>query len=531
MPTRDSLQYDVAIVGAGPAGLSCALRLKQLRPERSVCVLEKGATVGAHLLSGAVIDPGPLDALLPEWRANPPAIGAAVVREEFRWLTARRSIPLPVPPQQRNRGHWIVSLGQLMARLAERAEAAGVDVFPGFAVSHALEDADGAVGGVVLGDMGRHRDGSPKPGFAPGAEVQAQVTVVAEGARGSLAKQLIARYRLADGCCAQTYALGFKELWQLPPGRGAPGLAQHCVGWPLDTDTYGGGFAYHLPQDRLYLGLVIGLDYRDPALDLYDVFRRFHEHPWIARMLEGGKPQVYGARAIVAGGWQALPRLEMPGAILIGDAAGTLDVARLQGVHQAMRCGMLAAEHLAQYGAATGFDQRWRTSPSHHDLWRVRNIKPGFRRGLWFGLGNGLLETLTMGHSPWTLRPAADPAALQHLDTPGRAIGARDLPAPRDRSGSVYLAATSHIEDQPVHLQVRDTSVCVERCAREFGNPCIRFCPAGVYEMVSDGPVGARLQINAANCVHCKACDIKDPYQIINWTVPEGGSGPNYQDL
>jgi electron-transferring-flavoprotein dehydrogenase len=531
MPARDSLAYDVAIVGAGPAGLSCALRLKQLCPERSICVLEKGASVGAHLISGAVIDPAPLDALLPAWRTHPPAIGAPVQHEEFRLLTARRSMPLPVPPPQRNRGHWIVSLGQLMALLAERAEAAGVDVFPGFAVSHALEDADGVVGGVVLGDMGRRRDGSPKPGFTPGAEVRAAVTVVAEGARGSLAKQLIARYRLAERCAAQHYALGFKELWQLPPGRGAPGLVQHWVGWPLDSSTYGGGFLYHLPQDRLYLGLVIGLDYRDPALDLYEQFRRLHHHPWIAQMLEGGQPQVYGARAIVAGGWQCLPRLEMPGAILVGDAAGTLDVARLKGVHQAMRCGMLAAEHLAQRGEATGFDQRWRTSPGHRDLWRVRNIKPGFTRGLWFGLGNGMFETLTRGHSPWTLSSAADPAALRRLDLPDGARNAGDLPAPRDRSGSVYLAATSHDEDQPVHLHVRDTSTCVERCTREFGNPCTRFCPAGVYEMVRDGPAGPRLQVNAANCVHCKACDIKDPYQIIDWTVPEGGSGPHYQDL
>jgi electron-transferring-flavoprotein dehydrogenase len=528
---RDSLHYDVVIVGAGPAGLACALRLKALQPERSVCVLEKGATVGAHLLSGAVIDPAPLDALLPDWRATPPAIAVPVQRDEFRLLTAGGSLVLPVPPQQRNHGHFIVSLGQLMALLATRAEAAGVDVFPGFAVSHALEDAQGAVCGVVLGDMGRRRDGSEKPGFTPGAEVRAPVTVVAEGARGSLAKQLMARYALGEGHAAQTFALGFKELWQLPPGRSSPGLVQHCVGWPLDAGTYGGGFVYHLPQDRLYVGFVIGLDYRDPALDLYDVFQRFKGHPWIAPMLAQGTPQGYGARAIAAGGWQSLPRLEMPGALLVGDAAGTLNVARLKGVHQAMRCGMLAAEHLAQHGDASGFDARWRASSGHHELWRVRNIKPGFKRGLWLGLGNGILETLTQGHSPWTLTHGAQPWALQRLAARGGGADASPLPPPRDRSASVYLAGTTHEEDQPVHLKIRDPALCAGRCAREFGNPCTRFCPAGVYEMVADATAGARLQINAANCVHCKACDIKDPYQIIDWTVPEGGSGPNYQEL
>jgi electron-transferring-flavoprotein dehydrogenase len=529
MPERDSLQYDVVIVGAGPAGLACALQLKQLQPGRSVCVLEKGATVGAHLLSGAVIDPAPLDALVPDWREDPPAIAVPVQRDEFRLLTARSALPLPVPPQQRNQGNYIVSLGQLIARLAARAEAVGVEVFPGFAVSGALEDAHGAVCGVVLGDMGRRRDGSPKPGFVPGAEIRAPVTVVAEGCRGSLAKQLIARYALGDGHAAPSYALGFKELWQLPAGRHEPGLVQHSVGWPLDAHTYGGGFLYHLPQDRLYVGYVIGLDYRDPGLDLFDVYQRYQRHPWVAQQLQGGKAQGYGARAIATGGWQSLPRLEMPGAMLVGDAAGTLNVARLKGVHQAMRSGMLAAEHLAQHGSSRGFDERWRASPGHRELWRVRNIKPGFKRGLWAGLGNGLLETLTHGHSPWTLEPGAEPWALRRLT---QQEGAADLaPPPRERSAQVYLAGTVHEEDQPIHLKVRDPAVCATRCAQEFGNPCTRFCPAGVYEMVDDGSGARRLQINAANCVHCKACDIKDPYQIIDWTVPEGGSGPHYQDL
>ncbi len=530
---RDVMHYDVVIVGAGPAGIACAIRLKQLDPARSVCVLEKGASVGAHLLSGAVIDPAPLAALLPDWRESLPELAVPVQHDEFRLLTRTGSWRLPTPPQQRNAGHLIVSLGQLMTRLAARAETLGVDVFPGFAASAALEDAEGAVCGVLLGDMGRRRDGSPKPGFTPGAELRAPVTVVAEGCRGSLAKQLLRRYGLETGCAPQTYGLGFKELWQLPAGRVRPGRVQHSVGWPLDPRTYGGGFVYHLPHDRLYVGFVVGLDYRDPRLDPFEAFQQFKHHPWVRPLLEGGRPEVYGARAIAAGGWQALPRLEMPGALLVGDAAGTLNVARLKGIHQAMRCGMLAAEHLVAVGTPAGFDARWRASAGHRELWRARNIKPGFKSGLWLGLANGVLETLTQGHSPWTLESDSDAAALMHLDERApdtRPWIARTLP-PRERSAAVYLAATVHEEDQPVHLRLREPGMCAERCTREFGNPCTRFCPAGVYEMIDDGAGARRLQINAANCVHCKACDIKDPYQIIDWSVPEGGSGPHYQSL
>jgi len=530
--TRDVMEYDVVIVGAGPAGLACAIRLKQLRPELSVCILEKGATIGAHLLSGAVIEPGPLDELAPEWRESPPGICVPARRDEFRLLTRRRSLRLPTRPWLDNHGNFIISLGLLGAWLAAKAEALGVDVFPGFAAAATLTHEDGAVAGVQIGDMGLQKDGAPGPNFAPGAELRAKTTVIAEGARGSLAKQLIKRFALDARSCPQTYGLGMKELWQLPEGRVEPGLIQHSLGWPLDAGTYGGSFIYHLDQNRVYVGFVVGLDYRDPRFRPFEAFQQFKHHPSIKPLLEGGEILAAGARTIAAGGWQSIPRLEMPGALLIGDAGGGVNVPKIKGVHQAIRSGMLAAAQLAETGVAEGFDARWRASPGGQELKQVRNIKPGFKRGLWLGLANTALETATRGALPWTLRNGADYQRLEQLSaaSPERTWGERTL-APRDRLASVFFAATTHDESQPVHLKVRDTSICVERCTREFGNPCERFCPAGVYEMIDDAAGGRRLQINAANCVHCKACDIKDPYAIIDWTTPEGGSGPNYQSL
>ena len=531
---RDVMNYDTVIVGAGPAGLACAIRLRQLAPERSVCVVEKASSLGAHTLSGAIIDPAPLDALLPEWRSTPPPICVPVAHDEFQLLTRTRALRLPTPPQQRNHGNFIVSLGELAAWLGAQAEGLGVDVFTGFAAAAPLYGEDGAVRGVQLGDMGRSRDGAAGPNFTPGAELHAPLTVLAEGCRGSLTKELIARYGLDAGRSPPTFGLGFKELWQLPAGRAQPGLVRHTVGWPLDRSTYGGGFIYHLGNDQVYLGLIIGLDYADPRLHLFEAFQRFKHHPSIRPLIEGGEPLAYGARAIAAGGWQSLPKLEMPGALLIGDAAGTLNVARLKGVHQAIRSGMLAAEHVAATGGAAGFDAALRASAVGRELRRVRNIKPGFKRGLWFGLANGAFETLTGGLSPWTLAHRANDATLARLETlaplAAEAGPERTLP-PRDRAAAVFLAQTAHDEQQPVHLKVADTAVCAGRCAVEYGNPCTRFCPAGVYEMVDAPDGGKRLQINAANCVHCKACDIKDPYRLITWTTPEGGSGPNYRSL
>lgn len=540
MSERDTLEYDVAIVGGGPAGLACAIRLRQLDAALRICVLEKGAGIGAHALSGAILDPEPLDALLPQWREQMPEICLPVVRDEFCLLTRRRSVRLPTPPPQRNHGNFIVSLCQLLAKLGAHAESIGIDVFSGFAASEPLFDANGAVAGVRLADMGRRRDGSEGPSFAPGADIRAACTIVAEGCRGSLAKVLIRRFALNAERSPPSYGLGYKELWQLPPGRTQPGLVQHTVGWPLPGSIYGGGFVYHLNADRLYIGLVVGLDYLDPTFQPFEAFQQLKHHPTLRPLLEGGEPIAYGARAIAAGGAQALPRLEMPGALLIGDAAGTLNVARLKGIHQAMRCGVLAAEHWVEARTPRGFDERWRHSAGGRELQRVRNIKPAFKHGLWVGLANGVLETALRGRTPWTLqhRPnylmhrLAD--GLERADgaspAPPRGWIARSLP-PRDRTAAVYLAATSHDEQQPVHLHVHDTNICIERCTREYANPCTRFCPAAVYEIVEGADGHRQLQINAANCVHCKACDIKDPYEIITWTTPEGGSGPNYQNL
>jgi electron-transferring-flavoprotein dehydrogenase len=543
---RDVMNYDVVIVGAGPAGLACAIRLKQLKPEASVCVLEKASAVGAHSLSGAVLEPGPLQKLLPEWSAEYPGMKVAATEDDFRILTrsgAFRALPawlIRLLPRSmtystpfNNHGNYIVSLGQLTAWLASKAETLGVEVFAGFAAAAPLFDEQGRVKGVRVGDMGLDRDGKPGPNFTPGVEIHAPLTVLAEGARGSISKQLIAKFDLASGHCPQTYALGYKELWQLPPGRVRPGRIEHALGWPADPHTYAGSFLYHLDNDRVYVGYIVGLDYQDPRLQPFEAFQQYKNHPSVKPLLEGGEIVSAGARSIAAGGWQSTPTLEMPGAILVGDAGGTLNFAKIKGVHQALRSGTLAGEHIAHTGSGAGFDASWRSSEGGRELKRVRNFKPAFKRGMWLGLINSAWETLTAGKSPWTLKNTADWSRLQKLDafsSPDRHWVERTLP-PRDRVSFVFFAGNAHDENQPVHLKVADTAICAQRCGKEYGNPCERFCPAGVYEMVDDGGGGRRLQINAANCVHCKACDIKDPYRIITWTTPEGGSGPNYQSL
>ena len=533
MDDRDILEYDFVIVGAGPAGLACAIRLKQLKPEASICLLEKASEIGAHALSGAVLEPDALEAFLPGWQSAYSGICVPAGRDEFVMLTPGRSFRLPTPPQMHNRGNLIVSQGDLCRWLGQQAESLEVDVFPGFAGAEALFDGSDRVIGVRSGDMGVSRSGKEGPNYTPGVDIHAATTVVAEGCRGSMSKQLINRYGLDKNCSPQTYGLGFKELWQLPPGRVQPGLVKHTVGWPLDNRTYGGSFIYHLDQDRLYIGFVVGLDYEDPRFSPFEAFQQFKHHPTIRPLLEGGEIISAGARALIEGGYQSMPKLDMPGALLAGDAAGTLNVPKIKGIHMAVRCGTEAAEHLVETGSSNDFDARWRNSQSGRELYRVRNIRPGFKHGLWVGLANAALETATMGRLPWTLGNHADWSTLEKLDDaarPNRHWTDRDLP-PRDCVSSVYFASLAHEEDQPVHLKVADTSICATRCAEEYGNPCTLFCPVNVYEMIDDGDGGRRLQINAANCVHCKACDIKDPYGIINWVTPEGGSGPNYLNL
>ncbi|HEY8538689.1 MAG TPA: electron transfer flavoprotein-ubiquinone oxidoreductase [Steroidobacteraceae bacterium] len=539
MSEREVMEYDVVIVGAGPAGLATAIRLKQLKPELNVCVLEKASSVGAHSLSGAVLEPGPLEKLLPHWRQEYPGMKVPAVEDDVRFMTKTSSYKLPdflvrmkISPFN-NHGNFIISLGQLTPWMAQEAEKLGVEVFAGFAAAEALFDESGAVKGVRTGDMGLEKNGEPGPNYTPGVDIHARVTVISEGCRGSIAKQLIRRFNLHEGHDPPTFGLGYKELWQLPPGRVKPGRIEHSVGWPLDNKTYGGSFLYHLDNDRVYVGYVVGLNYHDPRLKPFEAFQQFKHHPRIKPLLEGGEILAAGARTIAAGGWQSLPTIEMPGAILVGDAGGTLNVPKIKGIHQAIRSGMCAAEHIAEVGDAKGFDARWRNSEGGRELYQVRNLKPGFKYGLWFGLLNSGWEAMTRGRSPWTLSNYADWSALKKLDeyeSPDRGWIDRTLP-PRDRLAFVFFAGNVHDESQPVHLKVHDTSICIDRCTKEYGNPCERFCPAGVYEIVQDSDGSRRLQINAANCVHCKACDIKDPYEIITWTTPEGGSGPNYQNL
>ncbi len=543
---REVMDFDVLVVGGGPAGLSAAIRLRQKAlaagADLSVCVVEKGSEVGAHILSGAVIETRALDELIPDWKAKGAPVGVAVSEDRFWFLTRSRALPLPTPPTMHNAGNRVVSLGALCRWLAGEAESLGVDVFPGFAVARPLIE-DGRVVGVITGDMGRQSDGAPGPNFQPGVELRARVTLVAEGCRGSLAEDLIERFGLAEGRSPQTYGLGIKELWDIDPARHKPGLVTHSVGWPLSPDVYGGSFVYHAENAQVAIGFVVGLDYRNPHLSPFDEFQRFKTHPAIRGMLEGGRRVGFGARALAEGGWQSIPKLIFPGGALIGDCAGLANVPKIKGTHTAMMSGILAADATLTALAEAPAEARGITPTLYpvkmQDSWvieelrAVRNIRPSFRFGLWAGMAYSALDAYVLrGGAPWTFAHHDDRTRLVP------AAEAKPIAYPKpdgvltfDRASSVYLANAAHDEAQPCHLVLADPRAAIACNLAVYGGPEEKYCPAGVYEFVKEGENAPVLRINASNCVHCKTCDIKDPRRNIRWTVPEGGSGPNYPNM
>jgi electron-transferring-flavoprotein dehydrogenase len=550
LPAREAMEFDVVIVGAGPAGLSAAIRLKQLSPDISVVVVEKGSEVGAHILSGAVVDVSALDRLIPDWREQDTPIKTQVTDDRFYMLFRNRAVPLPkafLPPLMSNHGAYIVSLGEVCRWLAAKAEALGVEIYPGFAAAEILHGPDNEVVGVATGDMGIGKDGSPKDTFTRGMELRGKYTLFGEGARGHLTKRLIAHYGLDRGREPPKFGIGLKELWQVAPEKHTPGLVQHTFGWPLDNRTGGGSFLYHYGDNLVAVGFVLHLNYDNPYLSPFDEFQRFKTHPLVRDTFAGGTRVGYGARAISEGGWQSVPKVAFPGGALIGCAAGFLNVPRIKGTHNAMFSGMFAAEQAAQALAAgrandvlESYESGWRKAEIGRDLWKVRNAKPLWSRfGTAIGIGLGGIDmwtnTLgfsllgTLGHGKpdsRCLKPAAECRPILYPKPDGKLTF--------DRLSSVYLSNTNHEEDQPVHLLVSDSGLQKASEHDVFGGPSSRYCPAGVYEWVKEGEgpqSRLRFVINASNCVHCKTCDIKDPNGNINWVAPEGGGGPNYPNM
>ncbi len=532
---RDNMAYDVVIVGAGPAGLSCAIRLKQLNPEISVCVLEKGSEVGAHLISGAVFEPRALNELIPDWKDLGAPLTCEAKDDKFMFLTKEKAFRLMTPPQMNNHGNYIISLGSLAKWLASQAESLGVEIYPGFAAAEILYHEDGSVKGVATGDMGLDKHGNRTDAFQPGLELHAKHTVFAEGCHGSLTKQLIRQFDLRKNSDPQTYSLGVKEIWEIPAEKHNQGLCVHTIGWPLGNETYGGSFMYHAENNLVYIGYVVGLDYQNPYLSPFEEMQRFKTHPYFRDILENGKRISYGARALAAGGFQSLPKLTFPGGLLIGDTAGFLNVPKIKGNHAAMKSGMLAAESLAEQletKECTSYPEKYKSSWLYEELYKVRNIKPGFHKGLWVGLINAAIQTIGGWRIPVTFKNHADYKQLK------KAEDCKPIDYPKadgkltfDRLSSVYISNTNHAEDQPCHLKLRDPSIPIDVNLPIWAEPAQRYCPAGVYEVVTEGDGSKRFQINAQNCVHCKTCDIKDPSQNIDWTVPQGGDGPNYTGM